>query len=44
MDLGVHYPSDVLAGALIGSGSAFLTYKINQKLNSKKRIKPCDCP
>jgi membrane-associated phospholipid phosphatase len=24
MDLGVHYPSDVLAGALVGTGSAFL--------------------
>jgi membrane-associated phospholipid phosphatase len=32
MHLGVHYPSDVLAGALIGSGSAFLCFKINQKL------------
>jgi membrane-associated phospholipid phosphatase len=44
MHLGVHYPSDVLAGAVIGSGSAFLTYKINQKLNAKKRIRACDCP
>jgi membrane-associated phospholipid phosphatase len=44
MDLGVHYPSDVLAGALIGSGSAYLTYKISQKLNRKRRIQPCDCP
>ena len=44
MDLGVHYPSDVVAGALIGAGTAFLTYKINEKLNSRKRIKPCDCP
>jgi undecaprenyl-diphosphatase len=32
MDLGVHYPSDVLTGALIGSGSAYLTYKINKKI------------
>jgi undecaprenyl-diphosphatase len=32
MDLGVHYPSDVLAGALIGSGSAYLTYRISKKL------------
>jgi membrane-associated phospholipid phosphatase len=44
MHLGVHYPSDVIAGALIGSGSAFLTYKINQKLNAKRKYKPCDCP
>jgi membrane-associated phospholipid phosphatase len=36
MHLGVHYPSDVLAGALIGSGCAYLTFKINQKLINKK--------
>lgn len=38
--LGVHYPSDVLAGALVGSGSAYLTYKANQWIN-KKRKKKC---
>lgn len=27
MDLGVHYPSDVLMGAAIGAGSAYLCYK-----------------
>ncbi len=32
MDLGVHYPSDVLAGILIGSGSAFVCYKIQQRM------------
>jgi membrane-associated phospholipid phosphatase len=32
MDLGVHYPSDVLSGAIIGSGSAYITYKINRKI------------
>lgn len=37
MDLGVHYPSDVLAGAIIGAGSAYLCYKGQQKL-LKKRI------
>jgi membrane-associated phospholipid phosphatase len=36
MHLGVHYPSDVLAGALIGSGCAYLTFKINQKMLNKK--------
>ena len=44
MHLGVHYPSDVLAGAIVGAGSAFLTYEINKKLNSKRRPKPCNCP
>jgi membrane-associated phospholipid phosphatase len=36
MHLGVHYPSDVVAGAIIGSGSAFLSYKINKWVNKKK--------
>lgn len=29
MHLGVHYPSDVLAGAIIGAGSAYACHKIN---------------
>ena len=33
--LGVHYPSDVFAGAVVGAGSAFLTWKL-QKLLDKK--------
>ncbi len=36
MDLGVHYPTDVFAGALIGSGSAYLSYKLNKWINKKK--------
>ena len=33
MYLGVHYPSDVLIGALVGAGSAYLSYTVNKKLN-----------
>jgi len=36
MGLGVHYPSDVLAAAIIGSGTAFLCYKGQLLLNNKK--------
>ncbi|MES2275156.1 MAG: phosphatase PAP2 family protein [Bacteroidota bacterium] len=35
MYLGVHYPSDVLAGAVVGTGSAFLTWKLQKLLNKK---------
>jgi membrane-associated phospholipid phosphatase len=37
MDLGVHYPSDVLASAIIASGSAFLCYKGQQWLFKKRK-------
>jgi len=36
MHLGVHYPSDVFVGAVVGSGSAWLTYKLNQWINKKR--------
>ena len=36
--LGVHYPSDVLAGAVIGVGSSIFSFKL-QKLLNKKRDK-----
>ncbi len=42
MYLGVHYPSDVLGGMIVGAGSAFLTFKLNKWLNkndSKKHGK-----
>jgi membrane-associated phospholipid phosphatase len=42
LNMGVHYPSDVLAGALLGAGSAFVTYKVNEwfwkKHENKKLI------
>lgn len=39
MDLGVHYPSDVLIGAIIGAGSAYLCYKAQKWLRSKPKKK-----
>ena len=32
---GVHYPSDVLCGAILGAGSAWLNHKLNQWLVKK---------
>jgi membrane-associated phospholipid phosphatase len=37
MHLGVHYPSDVLVGALVGSGSAILMHKANHWLTKKRK-------
>ncbi len=37
MDLGVHYPSDVLAGAIIGAGSSYLCYKANRWIQKRRR-------
>lgn len=35
--LGVHYPSDVLAGALLGSATAYFTFKAQKWLVKRKR-------
>ena len=35
MHLGVHYPSDVLVGAIIGSGTSYLSYRLQKYLNKK---------
>lgn len=37
MELGVHYPSDVAAGAVIGAGSAWLSWKANKWLRGRKK-------
>lgn len=37
MHLGVHYPSDVAAGAVLGTVSSYLTYKVNKRLQFEKR-------
>jgi membrane-associated phospholipid phosphatase len=37
MYLGVHYPSDVLAGAIVGAGGAYLSRWLNQKLFRNKK-------
>jgi membrane-associated phospholipid phosphatase len=36
MHLGVHYPSDLLVGALVGAGSAWLCKALNERLQNKK--------
>lgn len=36
MRLGAHYPSDVLAGALIGIGSSLLVWKLDRWMNRPK--------
>jgi membrane-associated phospholipid phosphatase len=36
---GVHYPSDVFAGAIVGAGSAWLGYKVQKWMDKKKAAK-----
>lgn len=35
LHLGMHYPSDVLAGAIIGSGIAFISFKLQKWIGNK---------
>jgi membrane-associated phospholipid phosphatase len=35
--LGVHYPTDVLAGAALGSATAWLSWKVNKKWQAQKQ-------
>ncbi len=42
MHLGVHYPTDILGGAVVGTASAFASYYINnwfwKKVDSRKKL------
>jgi membrane-associated phospholipid phosphatase len=40
MYLGVHYPSDVLTGMLLGTASGWLSWKLHQKINQRKKPLP----
>ena len=35
--MGVHYPTDVLAGAALGAGTAWLTHCLNKKWRAKRK-------
>lgn len=45
MYLGVHYPSDVVGGAVVGAGSSFLSYELNKWMHhDKKKHKELKAP
>ncbi len=39
LHLGAHYPTDVIAGAVVGVGSTFLSYEVNKWLFEPKKKK-----
>ncbi|HSZ25648.1 MAG TPA: phosphatase PAP2 family protein [Cytophagaceae bacterium] len=42
MYLGVHYPSDILAGMVLGAGSAWITWKVNKIMHRKRIVSPIE--
>ncbi len=42
--LGQHYPTDVLAGAIVGAGGAFASHWLNKKLFGKKKKQSLPSP
>lgn len=41
---GVHYPSDVLVGAVVGAGSAWVSYKVQRWMNKKNNKQKSTTP
>lgn len=41
---GVHYPSDVIVGAMVGAGSAWVAYKVHQWMDKKAAAKKAATP
>ena len=41
---GVHYPTDVIVGAIVGAGSAWLAYKVEQWQDKKNAVKKAKAP
>jgi len=41
---GVHYPTDVIVGAIVGAGSAWLAYKVEQWQDKKNATKKTKAP